>query len=434
MTSQAAAVDTSVLEVPPARSRALSGAGLLSAAMVLSGLLTYLFHVLAARTLGPEAYGRIAVLWAAMFIAAVVLFRPLEQTAARMIADRRARGEEARTVLRSVAAICAVLVLAALTGLLVGWGPVSDRLFLGDDTLMGLLMAGIAIYALAYLVRGWMGGARWFSGYGLGLIADAVARFALALPLVVVASTNLAAVAIVAAGLAGVLVPLIVGRRVLRNVLVGTEGTSFRAASALAFAAPASLIAAADQLLVNGGPLLVALGGSAGAATTAGVVFAATMLVRAPVYVFQGLAASLLPNLTHLQATQDSERFRRGVVTTAGFLLGGGALIAGFAALAGPEAMRLLYGAGFDAGRGELVLLGAGVGCYLAATTFSQALLALDRGRSAALGWVLAACSFVALYVALPGDELTRISISFFLAALVDLAVLGPALFRGTRA
>jgi hypothetical protein len=32
-------------------------------------------------------------------------------------------------------------------------------------------------------------------------------------------------------------------------------------------------------------------------------VFAATMIVRAPVYVFQGLAASLLANLTHLNAT-----------------------------------------------------------------------------------------------------------------------------------
>ena len=61
-------------------------------------------------------------------------------------------------------------------------------------------------------------------------------------------------------------------------------------------------------MLVNGGPLLVA--GEAGrhATTAAGLVFAATMIVRAPVYVFQGLAASLLANLTHLNATADTAR------------------------------------------------------------------------------------------------------------------------------
>ena len=62
-------------------------------------------------------------------------------------------------------------------------------------------------------------------------------------------------------------------------------------------------MAGADQLFVNGGPLLVVVAGGPGATRAAGIVFAATMLVRAPVYVFQGLAAALLPNLTHLQAT-----------------------------------------------------------------------------------------------------------------------------------
>ena len=41
---------------------------------------------------------------------------------------------------------------------------------------------------------------------------------------------------------------------------------------------------------------------SGGSRSEVGVVFAATMLVRAPVYVFQGFAASLLPNLTVFRA------------------------------------------------------------------------------------------------------------------------------------
>ena len=83
------------------------------------------------------------------------------------------------------------------------------------------------------------------------------------------------------------------------------------------------MIAGADQLFVDGAPLLViALGGSMKAA---GLVFAATMLVRAPVYVFQGLAAALLSNLTHLHATDETHKLRGTVGMNVAKLLGAGA-------------------------------------------------------------------------------------------------------------
>ena len=89
--------------------------------------------------------------------------------------------------------------------------------------------------------------------------------------------------------------------------------------------------------------------------------------------------------------------------------------------------MRLLYGSGFEAGRSELVLLGAGVGCYLAASTLSQALLALDAGGRAAGCWAIAAVLFVALYAAVPGEALMRIAIAFAVATLVNLVTLATA-------
>ena len=56
------------------------------------------------------------------------------------------------------------------------------------------------------------------------------------------------------------------------------------------------------------GLLVIVLGH--GTARQAGIVFAATMLVRAPVYVFQGVAASLLPNFT-LLGSGDRAQLRR---------------------------------------------------------------------------------------------------------------------------
>lgn len=412
------------------RRQALAGAGLVSAATLGSGLLIYGFHVLAARKLGPEAYGQIAVLWAALFLTVIVLFRPLEQTTSRETANRLARGEEAGTVLWAVSRLAAGLLLALALGVALGWSFITERLFLGNNNMTAMLLVGIAFYGGAYVARGLLAGTRWFPGYGLGLVADSVVRLLVAAPLLVFASQDLAAAAIAAAGLGGLVVPLAVGHRRLRKALSGSNESSFRLGSALGFAMPAGVVAGADQVLVNGGPLLVMLGGGAGASKAAGVVFAATMLVRVPVYLFQGLAASLLPNLTRLHAVDGAIRFRRAVYQTVGLLLAGGVLIVAGAALAGPQGMRVLYGDDFIVGRLELVLLGAGVAFYLGAATFSQALLALGAAGRTAIGWTSAAALFVALYAVVPGEPLFRIAVAFLAATATGLVALAATLLR----
>jgi O-antigen/teichoic acid export membrane protein len=410
------------------RKASFSGAWLLSGAMVVSGVLTYAFHVLAARTLGPSAYGQIAVLWGCIFLVAIVLFRPVEQTTSRALADRLARGEETSSVLRAMLGISAALLVLIVVGCAAAWGPLTTHLFDGDATMTALLLAATLAYALSYIVRGLVGGVRWFRGYGLGLLADAVGRLAVAAPLVVVASKSLAAFALVAAGVVGAAIPLYVGRRELRAVRSPGGGTRFHAGSALRFAAPAAVIAAADQLLVNGAPLLVVLGtGHAG--KTAGVVFAATMLVRAPVYVFQGLAASLLPNFTVLNAAEQ-ERFHAVVRRAALVLLGIGACIVLATAAIGAQTMRLLYGDAFAVSRDSLVLLAIGVACYLGASTFSQGLLALHRAGRAATVWSGSAIAFVVLYVLIPGSQLGRISAAFAVAMAAGLVALWALLAR----
>lgn len=432
MDDVAVSAEAAVVRVPAvkARRQALAGAGLVSAATLGSGLLIYGFHVLAARKLGPDAYGQIAVLWAALFLTVIVLFRPLEQTTSRETANRLARGEEAGTVVLAVGRLAAGLLLALGLGLALGWTFVTDRLFLGNDAMTAMLLAGIVFYGGAYVTRGLLAGTRWFPGYGLGLVADSVVRLLVAAPLVVFASQNLAAAAIAAAGIGGLVVPLVVGRRRLRTALRGSSESSFRLGSALGFAMPAGVIAGADQVVVNGGPLLVMLGGGAGASKAAGVVFAATMLVRVPVYLFQGLAASLLPNLTRLQAVDGAIRFRRAVQQTVGLLLVGGVVIVVGAALAGPEGMQILYGDDFAAGRLELVLLGAGVAFYLGAATFSQALLALGAAGRAAIAWSSSAVLFVVLYAVVPGEPLFRIGVAFLGATAVGLAATAAALLK----
>jgi O-antigen/teichoic acid export membrane protein len=427
MTSQVAVAEQGMVKTP--RLPALAGAGVMSAAMLATGVLAYAFHVLAARSLGPNLYGQIAVLWAALFLVAVVVFRPLEQTLARAIADRLARGEETRTVLRSVFQIfvAVVLVLSLLT--IPAWGPLTDGLFAGDNAMTALLVGGIAAYGISYVIRGLLGGISWFRGYALLLVADGVGRMVLAAPLVFVASPEIAAVAILGAGLIGAVAPLFVGLGRLVGLLEHrAHEKSFHVGAALAFAGPASVMAAADQVFLNGGPLLVMVGGGTDATKSAGIVFAATMLIRVPGFLFQGLTAAMLPNFTRLNAADAAGALERAVLRLAMILVGIGIGLSAAALLFGPEAMKLLYGAGYAVAGIDLALLALGVGCYLASGTYSQGLLALDSGRSAALAWSAGALLFVGLYAVVPGDALSRISVAFLAASIVNVLLLAVAL------
>ena len=414
------------------RPRTFDGAALLSGATLASGVFAYAYHVLAARLLGPEAYGLVAVLWAALFLLVVVLFRPLEQTTSRALAHRLAQGQEVRSVLRAMLRIYLAVAAVVTLAFVLGWSTLANELFLGDAFFVGALLVALAAYGVAYVLRGVCAGLGWFTGYGLLLVTDGAARIAVVLPLVFVASRDLAAAAMVAAAVASVAVPVAVGRRVLAPLADRGDGTPFHVGAAVAFAWPAAVVAVADQILVNGGPLLVMLGGGEDVGKVAGLVFAATMLVRIPVFVFQGLATSLLPNLTRLHAAAEQALFRRAVLRATAGLAGCAALIVVAVSLVGPQAMQLVYGEEYVTGRLELALLGVGVGCYLATSTFSQALLALDRGRLAAAGWTVSSVVFLAAYVVAPGGALMRVAIAFAAGTATAVPLLGLGLARRT--
>jgi hypothetical protein len=153
---------------------------------------------------------------------------------------------------------------------------------------------------------------------------------------------------------------------------------------AVRFDAPASTIAASDQLLVNGAPLLVMASGGPHATKAAGLAFAATMLVRAPIYVFQGVAAALLPNLTQLNATDGLQRLRHEVTRTARLLLAAAVVVIAACVLGGPLGMRMLYGSDYTASRAVFAALGNGVAFYLTRDAVPGAARGRCRWRAAA--------------------------------------------------
>jgi O-antigen/teichoic acid export membrane protein len=165
--------------------------------------------------------------------------------------------------------------------------------------------------------------------------------------------------------------------------------------------------------MVSSGALFVRA--SEGAAA-AGFIFNVLMVARAPLVLFQAIAASLLPHLTRLRTRADAtgrQAFRMSVNTT---LL----TIAGFAALTtlgvlavGPEAMQLAFGEKFAYDRTGLVIVALGMGFYLSGAALNQAALAQGQARRAAACWLLCAALFVVWNLVAPLDPFRTVEVGF---------------------
>ena len=148
-----------------------------------TGLITFAYFSLASHALPEDEYGRITLLWSAVFITVSVLYRPVEQLLSRTIADRDARGvhghrapahrgdDPARARRR-----CSRWWRSLLRD------PIENDLFGGSSTLYWILVVAVLAYAASYFARGYLAGHRLFPLYGGLVLMEASSRclFALA--------------------------------------------------------------------------------------------------------------------------------------------------------------------------------------------------------------------------------------------------------------
>ena len=156
-----------------------SAAGL-TVALGVGGVLTYVFFILASRSLGEDQYGEIVVLWSVVFIVASTLYRPIEQLLARTLAERDQAGAPTGDALRTAGWIQLGVCLATLVVLLAVKGPLEERLFGTDPNLYWAMLVALAGFALAYFARGYLAGKGRFSIYAALLISEVVGRLVFA--------------------------------------------------------------------------------------------------------------------------------------------------------------------------------------------------------------------------------------------------------------
>jgi O-antigen/teichoic acid export membrane protein len=431
------------------------GAAILSLGIGATGLITFAYFSLASYSLPKEEYGHITLLWSAVFITVSVLYRPVEQLLSRTIADRDARGVQGSEHLRIAATIQLALGVAFAVVALVLRDPIQNDLFGGSSTLYWVLLVSVLAYAASYFARGYLAGHRLFPLYGGLVLMEASSRclFALAVAIGIAEGQSAVALGMAAAPIVSLaVVPPALARRLAPSAASG-QGTSaeaappeldpalldaaareepaarepeFTLARGAGFAAAVLVIMLCEQTFLNAGPLLVKATEDSGGAALAGFTFNVLLIARAPLQLFQAIQTSILPHLTRLRASGESDPFRRSVNLTLSAIAAFAGCVALVMLVAGPPLMDLLFGGDFDYERGGLVLVAIGMGLYLSAATLNQALLAHGMAAHASACWITAAAGFVLfLLLAEFDDRVLQVELAFVAAA----ALLSAALY-----
>jgi O-antigen/teichoic acid export membrane protein len=406
------------------------GAAVLSAGIGVTGLVTYTYFALASHSLADDEYGRITLLWSAVFVVVSVLYRPVEQLLSRTIAERSAD----RHVLRVAATIQLGLGVGFAAVALLARRHVEDGLFGGSSRLYWIFVLTVLVYAASYFARGFLAGNHRFGAYGALVLLESVSRclFAVAVAVGITEGQSAVALGMVAAPIASLaVIPFVFTRSPFRadTARIGDLAepeAEFTLAHGSGFAAAVVLIMLAEQTFLNAGPLIIKATepGAAGAAL-AGFTFNVLLIARAPLQLFQSVQTSILPHLTKMRAAGEAEQFERSVGVTLRAIAAFAALVALALLAVGPWAMGVLFGSEVDYDRLGLFLIALGMGLYLAAATLNQAALARGRTKEAAACWVMAALAFVA-FLLIPGwsDRVVQTEIGYAGAAALLCALL----------
>ncbi|MFN8112035.1 MAG: hypothetical protein U0R51_02430 [Solirubrobacterales bacterium] len=409
-----------------------SAAGL-TVALGIGGVLTYVFFILASHALGEDQYGEIVVLWSVVFILASTLYRPIEQLLARTLAERDHAGAPHGDALRTAGVIQLGVCLATVAVLLILRGPLEDQLFSNDPGLYWAMIVALVGFALAYFARGYLAGTGHFSLYAALLISEVVLRlvFAVLVAIGILQGAAPIAVSIALAPFCGlILIPLIARRRGGEEATGELPGGSdLTLGSGGAFAGAVLLMMLSEQVLVSSGALFVRADEGAAAA---GYMFNILLVARAPLVLFQAVAASLLPHLTRQRARADDageDAFRESLHKTMWLIVAfAGATTVGVLAI-GPQVMQLAFGDNFDYDRAGLAIVAVGMGFYLVAASLNQAALAQGQAHRAASRWVVCAVLFVAVNLAAGGDAFRSVEIGYAVCSAL-LALLLYLIYR----
>ena len=390
--------------------------------LVVNGLTTYGYLVVARRALGDDGYGGLAVLWALVNIGGFGLFQPLEQEVARATADRASRGVGSAPVLRRAGVLGSVQFVLVAAGVLAAWPLGLDSLLDHRPELLLALVLALGAFAGTQLIRGILGGRHLFTRYAWYFIVEGAARMALAVVLALVGVAAVGAYGLaIAFGLVAAAVAVASPRRPF--VHPGPPASYRELTPALGFLLIASI---GEAFILNVGPVaLDVVAGDKLGADAPGVFLNGMLIARIPLFFFQAVKASLLPSLATLGGRGDLVGFRNMQLKIVAAVGAAAVATTAVAAVIGPPVVRIVFGD--ELGRIDMALLAASGGGLMLMLSLALGLVALGHTRLAVAGWIAGIAAFAAV-VSFDFEPFLRVETALVAAVVAGSLVAGVLL------
>lgn len=407
--------------------RAVGSAIHLLAGLAVLALTTYVVMVLAGRSLGARGFGPLSALYVLITSIATGLFLPLEQETARRRGDERGRRVWDASLLSRALRLGLLAAAAAVAVVLVAL-PVSLR-FLGQDRqLVASLCIALPGYACCFVSRGEFAGRGQLVRYGIQLGVEGCTRLVGALILVLAQVHDPAWFGWLFAAAPWVAF----GASAYGWSRPPTAQTAHRGPALSPVVGQLAVSGLAAQLLINAGPLVIALLARPDDPAPVGVFLAALLIVRIPVFLFTAVQPSFLPAMAEHAAAdrrQGFVRLMRIVLRTCAALV---VLSAVLAVAIGPFVLHLLFGFEQTLSRWTFLAMTLSVGLFLISAVLAQSLLGRGQHAATMAGW-MAGLAGLAVGTAFGQDAIARASAGFLAGALIATVVLGSLLMRALR-
>ncbi len=390
--------------------------------IAINGLLAYLFLALPKKTgrLGSAQYSGLTTLWLLTFLVAPGFFLPIEQEVGRALSERLVNKLGGRPVVRR-AGILAMVTSAILVAASFGAAhPLLKKAFDHEWLLLVGFAMSLVGYAALHLTRGVFSGTRQFANYGTLMAGEGAVRLLITIVLVIVGVKTAGPYGI-AVGVAPMFAVGISLMRSRPSLEPGPEAEWAEITAALGWLILSQLLA---QVLVNGAPLMAKLlaNGKAESAQ-AGNYASGYILARVPLFMFQAVQAALLPKLAALATAGEHQSFKTGLRKLLLAVVGIAVVATLVAGTIGPSILPIIFGKDTHLSHLNFAMLALGSAAFMGATTFGQALIALQAYGRAAVGWGTGVAAFFGSLL-LSHDLLFRASLAFVIGSLAATATM----------
>nr|WP_223245574.1 hypothetical protein [Streptomyces sp. CBMA156] len=374
---------------------------------VVLGAASYIHLGVAGHSLSVEDMANVSLLWTIVMSVGIGVFFPIEQELTRIVAARAALGHGAAPVLRRATLLTGGILAVVLAVLGAASGPIADKVFHGDRSLVLALGGAFLGMAVCYLTRGVLAGLGRFGAYGTQLGLDGGLRIGLAFGCAVAGVHSALAFSLILA-VAPVLATIVTLPPLLRAVKPGPKVPWPELYSGLGLLILSTLL---SQLVVNAAVMSTKLLAPTESALIAALLNA-LVLARVPLFVFGSLQASLLSGLSKAIAMGDRAAFT-GMLTRIAGVVGLLGVAGGIpATLLGPWLIQVLFGAAPVLGRLDFFWLSLGTVAYMFAMVLGQALMVFKRHNLQLLCWAVGS-AVLAGVTFMPGEVSTRVILAY---------------------